>query len=41
LGDTPPNTAAISFDDGVQVQKIELSSDMGKSETILIKVVEE
>jgi len=40
LGDTPPNTAAISFDDGVQVQKIELSSDMGKSETILIKVQE-
>ncbi len=38
LGDTPPNTAAVSFDDGVNVQKIELSSDMGKSETILIKV---
>ncbi len=38
LGITPPNTAAFSINDGHTTQTIELSSDMGKSETILIKL---
>ncbi len=41
LGMIPPNTAAFSINDGMTTQTIELSSDMGKSETILIKVLTE